>query len=58
MGPGGRMPVRKAKNVKGTLMRIWRYLYAYKVTLIVIVVLGYRSFFDVGGSAKAPAGWQ
>ena len=39
-GPGGRFgPVEKAKDAKGTLMRLWGYVWRQRKSLSVVVVL-------------------
>lgn len=37
-GPHGGMPVQKAKDARATLMRLTRYLFAYKWALVLVVV--------------------
>ncbi len=38
-GPGGRVPGAKPKNVKGTILRLMKYLAEYKWFLLLVVVL-------------------
>lgn len=42
-GPGFAMPVQKAKDFKGTLRRLMRYLKPHKINLIVVLVFAIAS---------------
>ncbi|HKM32958.1 MAG TPA: ABC transporter ATP-binding protein, partial [Oscillospiraceae bacterium] len=37
-GPGGMMPGSKAKNFKGSLLKLIRHLSPYKVSMIIVII--------------------
>lgn len=42
-GPHGMAPVEKAKDLKGTIKKLWEYLSKYKVTLMIVLVFAILS---------------
>ena len=51
-GPGGRVPGAKPKNVKGTIIRLLRYLAEYKwLLMLVVVLIALSSLAQVAGTS-------